>query len=58
MTKEQQERWESIIRAVKYGLANGKHNMIVDLDILAAVDEELQQQAKELHLRRALDESV
>jgi hypothetical protein len=31
------ERIESLRRAVRYGLANGKTNLIVDLDVLAAI---------------------
>ena len=32
-----EEKIEGLKRAVKYGLANGKRNMIVDLDILAVL---------------------
>jgi hypothetical protein len=58
MTPEQLEKWESIVRVAKFGLENGKKNMIVDLDILAAVGDTFLKLTNEVVIRRSLMEMV
>lgn len=58
LTDAQEEQWEAIVRAAKFGLSEGKKNMIVDLDILAAVGDSFMSLANELVIRRCLMEAV
>jgi len=56
MTLEQLRQWESIVRVARFGLEQGKKNMIVDLDILVAVGDTLAKMTNEVVLRRSLME--
>lgn len=56
LTLEQLRQWESIVRVAKFGLEQGKKNMIVDLDILVAVGDTLQKMTNEVVIRRGLME--
>lgn len=58
LTVAQEEKWDSIVRVARYGLENGKHNMIVDLDILVAVGDALLKTQNELVIRRGLNEAI